>query len=320
MAPKNLILTYSDIHFRDCGSFPPFNQIDSNGLTKELNNILTAIDFIAECVLKYKPKILAGLGDTVQVTEFQTAQTLHGMYLAYKKLRDVCRITGTEHWYFDGNHDILNENKQITNTGLLEAWVDKFIKESCIIALSDSDVKVGCIPYSSNTGTVHEKLISFQDHCVAILTHKDFAKCRYESGVESQSYLTQIGGCLLLTEDRKVTRIPNKKSKHYVRIHDKDLESDEKMASLPAANVCLQVITTWPIEKLAERLKGYDYHYIPEFAKSDDSTAVHYSHVGVIDPLAVMKTYVQEDNPNTLPILEEIFKEKQGDSASNTDK
>jgi hypothetical protein len=353
---NNLILSYSDIHFRDVGSFPPFNQLDSNGLTRELNNILTGVDFICECLYKYKPKILVGLGDTVQVTEFQTCQTLHGIYLAYRKLRATCKDTGTEHWYFDGNHDILNENKGISNTGLIEAWVDRFIKEPEII--ERFGYKFGCIPYSSNVGTVYELLTQYQDNCLVGLTHQNFKDCMYESGQRSDSYLpnqynfpilsgdihlpqeigsvhyggsliqnkfnksdlNQIGGCLLFSVDelnnRKVIRLPNTKSKHYVRIYDKDLCDDEKMMLLPKERVCLQVISSWNKEKISERLSGYEYFIIPEF-KQDESNKVTYSNYNIIEPLDLLRNHIQEENPNNLLILNDILKDKNESITSN---
>lgn len=337
---SDLILGYSDQHLRDIGSFQPYNMMDTNGLTKELNNKLLGWQFVAQMIREHQPKIVHNFGDVVQVTEQQSCQVLYGMALAHQVVLQACRDVGAIHSFHPGNHDILNEHMNITNVHILKPYYDQCFFEPGFFNVGD--FRVGVVPYSSNTGKAVHDLLASDRSADVTFTHQDFQNCIYESGLKSESNLDptiykkpiisgdihvaqdvgkvhyvgsllqdrfnqdsldRVGGVLLMDmHTQAVRRIPNSLSRHYVRVRDlqKGLEIDPSKA-------VLQIITSKSNEEIEEMFRGYEYWRVSEIKTKTDSETI-YQEFHMSDPLDILRGYVTEDNPGALSELEEVMK------------
>jgi len=325
------ILCYSDTHIRDTGSFEPWNAIGPNGISYELENIITGYRFIADMVLEHKPDLVVCLGDVVQHTEFQTVQTLFGISKCYKLLESAINSVGAQHLAILGNHDIHNEKKKIHNLHILSGYGvnvidDFFIGEFCgsLIAL---------IPYTSNLAEVYSSLSVAQQSAKLILTHLDFQGARYDSGQISQSQISPhltvpcisgdihlqqsvssvtyvgsliqnrfnrpnldgVGGVLIYDMDNKITTaIRNNYSKHYIRVRDGEWDS------VPESKSCiLKVISSKPRHEIDDRFSGYEYFVVPDVKIKEESIAT-YSEFVRIDPKRALRHHIESNNPEAI--------------------
>jgi hypothetical protein len=341
---NDIILSFGDQHIRDIASFIPYNMMDTNGLTKELNNKILGWKFVANQIRLYKPKIVINHGDIVQSTENQSAQVIHAMSLCFKLVRDACKDVNATSLLFPGNHDFLSENRLITNIGLCEAWVDHFILTTDYINIKDYRISV--IPYCSNTGKVYMDLQDGDVNSDLQVTHHDFKNCMYESGIRSYSHLdptgynkpiisgdihvpqtvgsvhyigsllqdrfsqddlNYVGGVLLMDmHTNEVTRIPNNLSKHYVRVRDIDKFMNKDISP---DRCVLQVITNKNNDEVAEIFKGYEYNRVPLIEERSTDRIIH-KEFSMSDPADIMRGYVSEDNPNALDEFELVMREK----------
>lgn len=336
-----MILCYSDTHLRDNGSFFPYNVTDTNGLTKELNNILKGFRFIADQILLHKPKLVCNLGDTFQVTEFITTQTLYGAHLGLSMIRDACREVGARHIALNGNHDTLSETPQVvTSIHCLSGYFDVYTELSYINY--DDNYRISLIPHCSNEGKLYSWFADGQDNSDLMLAHFNAQGCMYESGVRSESHISpyftkpclagdihlpqdigsvsyvgslvqhkfyqmgldRIGGILLYDPNTKlVKRVKNTYSKHYIKVID-----DDKMKLPPAHLALVQFVTSKTREEADELLKGYDFMYVKEI-KQNTGLKTEYSSFSLADPKLLLRSFIQEDNPGVLEDYDTILKE-----------
>lgn len=335
-------LFYSDTHLRDIGSFGPYNEIGDQGITKELNNMILGYCFVADSILRLKPKVVINCGDTFQNSQFQTAQVLHGADQAFTKIRQACLEVGARHFIIPGNHDILNMHKMITSISLLKHYGEVVLLPTTI----DVDgASVVFLPYDDNIPRVYSNLLSAQAYDL-IVTHQDFSGCVYESGLRSDSgldpsflktkvisgdihlpqdignvsyvgslvqhkfnryNLDKIGGILTYDFNTKVvTRYKNQYSKHYVKV-----TNIKDGLSLDPKRVLLQVVSDLSKEEINEMFKSYDHTYMREIKEQTESR--QYSDVNVLTPDVVLRTHIYDEKPDILDYFDKVVKSK-GDS------
>lgn len=338
---NDLILHYSDTHIRDMGSFPPYNQIASNGLSKELNNIIVGYKFVRDKILEHKPKLVINHGDVVHITEFQSAQVIHGISVCFDLIKSACDEVGSKHILFPGNHDILSCERNITNIGILKYYVDKLITTPEIFSIDGFDV--GVIPYSNKDIEISHCLTNYDKDCDIIAAHLDIKGCVYESGMESTtnlvykgstplisgdihlpqdfshvhyigslvqhkfniSHLDKVGGILITDMNTKnITRISNNYSKHYVRVRDSNIESALRLDP----NRCLlQIISTFNKDKIDDLFKGFEYHYLPDVRQCSNELKIYHKEFNLADPELILRNWIQEERSEALDEYDSIM-------------
>lgn len=334
------LLYYSDTHIRESGSYIPYQQLDKNGLTKELNNILRGFDFLHDLILQIKPERVGLLGDFYNNTEFQTARVLYASSLALSKVKSACDQVGAEHDIISGNHDMLSDNHNITNIANLVGYGNVYL-EPTYVKLKNGKT-VAYIPAISNTGLAFSQLNQAQNTADLAVMHQDFQGCKYESGTPSNSplpakwnipiisgdihlpqdigsvhyigaliqnkfyktTLSQIGGALVYDTDNKtVTRYRNNYSKHYIKFVD-GLDTE-----LPPPNeVVLQVVSSASKEEIAERFKDYEYYHVPSIKPKSDSVKVNYSQFNLSDTESILRSHVNKERPEAIDVFNKVIK------------
>jgi hypothetical protein len=180
-------LYYSDTHLRETGSFAPFNVLQANGLTGELNNIILGYRFVADQIRKYRPQHVGCLGDTFHVTESQTAKVLHSADVALGEVAQASRDVDAEHDIFAGNHEIENDLLRITSISPLRGY-GRIILDFEIRDVHG--VKIAFVPHFSDVGYLIDCIRRAEEEADLILAHADFEGCAYESGEKSKSKLS----------------------------------------------------------------------------------------------------------------------------------
>jgi len=337
-----LVLAYADVHFRDTGSFIPFNRIGSNGISLELENIIAGCRFIADKIRELKPTVVFGCGDIVQTTEYQTAQVLYGISVGLGLIKNACDEVSAKHIIYLGNHDCLNEGFKITSIGMLIGYA-QIVLEPVIIDV-DYGCNIGIVPYTSNVGHLYATLKSYTDQCSLVMAHADFHGCSYENNYISQSNLecdwncdivagdihlpqtigsvhypgslvqhrfyqpdlSRIGGILTYDiESKKITRYPNTYSRHYVRVRD-----IQQLQFLPKDKCVIQVVMPHPKEEIEKYMEGYEWMYVRE-VQGNQMTPM-YSEFNILPPETILRSYILENRPQALDEFDSVIKEKVG--------
>lgn len=332
------LLFYSDLHLRSTGSFPPYNAIDSNGLTKELNNFITGFDFVRDCILTHKPAAVFCLGDVFHLTETQTTLTLHGCYLAMDKVDKACKELGIEHHIMFGQHDLVNEIHKVTSISLLNGFGKVHVEDSIV---DINGFRVYLIPFKTSKGRLYTSLVEAQTVGDLICTHADFMGVKYENGANSESALSaeltktcisgdihlpqrvgsvtypgsllqhrfsqydleRVGGCLIYnTDDQRITHIPNTYSKHYVKVRDL-----QKGLSFDPSKVLLQIVSSTPREEVDKLFKDYEYWYLPEI-QAKEAVNRSYESFSLHNPKTLLTNYIREHRPEALTVVQEVLK------------
>lgn len=345
------ILFYSDVHFKEFGSFQPFNQIQDNGLTGELNNTLEGIKFVCEQVESHRPDLLVNLGDWFQNTEQQPTRVMYASSLALDWLGDACRKHQCKHLAIPGNHDTFNEQFNITAMHALRSCFDEVLFEPTV--WEGSGVRIGFLPATENVARVYYHLQEFEDNVDLICTHLDFSNCKYESGMKSTSSiksdwktdiisgdihvpqrvgsvnyvgslvqhrffrlgLDQVGGVLLYdTDTRVVQRVANYRSRHYVKINDGEFGLDDGvMHPLPPHQCVLQVVSSRSREEVEADYSKYLHCYIRSIARRDNEVKVSYSQFSMDNPKSILRHHVKQERPDAVELFDEILQIKSGE-------
>ena len=331
------LLFYSDVHIREYGSFTPYNHLDSNGLTKELNNILKGFDFVADMIRKYKPIHVGLLGDIYNTTEMQTARVLQASAWALGKTKAACDELGIGQTILDGNHDLLSESPRISNIANLIGY-GTVVHEPYHLDLGG--FRLGFVPASDNHGVMFSNLQMIQSSVDLICTHTDFAGCKYESGHPSASpipaqwdkpvvsgdiHLPQslgnvhyigsliqnkfyrnpienVGGVLLYDiENGAVLRVKNTYSKHYIKHFE---GSGEKLP--PPESCVLMVVSSKSKDEITEMFKDYEHIHIPAIVQRD-AVKVTYSHFSLDNPDKILRSHVAKDRPEAIDTFDEVM-------------
>jgi DNA repair exonuclease SbcCD nuclease subunit len=336
------LLFYADLHFRENGSFIPWNKPVGNGLSIELNNTIIGCQFVAEQIKALYPDLVVNLGDIFHPMESISVSTLYGAHLGLSLISKACKELGIKHYLVNGNHDIYSENNLICSTSILTGYFDEILaSEDVVIGQGD----IGIVPFHSSPEAVYNGLITitgFLDQDGVLLTHNDFAGAKYENNHETDSNLSpdlpiqifsghihlpqtvgsviyvgslvqhrfsQYGlnenGILLYdTETKEVKRFRNNRSKHYVVVKDLD-----RAREFDPQQVVLKVFSDQSHEEVELILKDYEYAYFPVIEKKDDmqTTVTEFQ---IEDPLSVLKAFISQENPDALEIFEKVMGKK----------
>ena len=184
-------LFYGDTHLKDYGSFPAYNKVEGNRLTKEINNTLKGFCFVADRIKELKPKTVINTGDTYNSPDGVPTRCLTASDIGLGKIRDACLSVGAEHYILDGgNHEILNEsnetNMSVTSTRVLCGY-GKIISDFQIIDVDG--FKIAFLPYSTNQEYIYKKMGECEGKADILVTHLDFAELKYDTGIQSKSSL-----------------------------------------------------------------------------------------------------------------------------------
>lgn len=345
------IICFSDLHIRDVGSFPPFNRIEENGLSRELNNCLKGVEFVRDQILEMKPSLVMSLGDWFHTPEgLPTSVIYAGGHLAFKMIKDACKEVNASFLMIAGNHDTLNESQNITLTSMFDSKY--VIDEVEHISINDNEF-VTIIPFTSDTEEFKRVVEDAKKRgSKALFTHQDFAGCRYETGHVSKSKLSPkigipvisgdihlpqdigdvrycgslvqnrfnrfdlsgVGGIIALnTKDMTITRKPNTYSKHYVKVVDLS-----KIAELDPKRVVLQIMCEADPQELDKLLDGkYEYIHINKSANGTmipTDTSNGSIEVAVQKPEEMLRSYVSKENPDAIAMFDEVMNKE---TASN---
>lgn len=332
----NELMFFSDAHLRDTGSFPPFNKIEENGLSHELNNIILGFKFVADMVKKRKPKALFFLGDMFHTPEAVTTATLYGASIALSFIKEACHEAECEFYYMAGNHDILSDLFGINSVAQLAGY-GNFISEDGPIYVAQQSIYVA--RFNSNPEKMAESLAKGLNHSL-IITHLDFKGARYETGKLSNSRISpnlgvpcisgdihlpqdigdvsyvgslvqnrfnrtnldEVGGVLMYNLDTKaITRIPNKLSRHYVKIEDL-----EQLEGLSPNRCVLQVKCPIPDEETEALFKDFMYVHIPmpDFREQVDPNKKIMS---MEKPDRILRNHLSDERPELVQLFDEVI-------------
>ncbi len=335
---SNDLMFFSDAHLREVGSFPPFNKIEENGLSQELNNIILGFKFVADMVRKRKPKALFFLGDMFHTPEAIPTSVLSGAAQACALVRDACIEVGCKWYIMEGNHDILSDTFKINSVSQLCGY-GEIIEEDGVIDIDGFQVWVS--KFNSDKEKVGASLEKGKKYNL-IVTHLDFKGARYETGKVSNSRvspnldvpcisgdihlpqdigdvsyigslvqnrfnrtdLDEVGGILIFnTETSKITRIPNKYSKHYVKIEDLS-----QLEGLHPDRCVLQVKCPLPDEESVKLLEGYDYIHIP-IPDYKEQVQVNKKIMSMERPDKILRSFLADERPETVKLFDEVIED-----------
>jgi len=337
------ILLYSDLHFRENGSFIPWNKPEENGLTGELNNIIRGCTFVADMIEALKPDYVFNHGDIFHSMETIGVRALHGAHLGLSVIKEKCVKLGIPRLLICGNHDIYAEATQICSTSILTGYFDEIFVSPTIY-----QDKIGVVPYYSKPEQAYEVLTEviggLPKTDSVILTHLEFSGAKFENNHETDAILSpeisipaisghihlpqQVGNVLYIgslvqhrfsqyglnenglllydTETKEKTRFSNTYSKHYVIVKDLDMARN-----FDPQKVILKVFSDQSQEEVEKVLQGYEYAYFPVTEKKDgiQESVIDF---GIESPLDALKAHISQENPEALEIFEKIVKGRKG--------
>jgi hypothetical protein len=193
------LLLYSDSHIREYGSFTPFNRIDSNGLTFELNNIIRGFQFVADRIIELEPDLIFCLGDIYHNQETIAVRALEAAHRCLVLVKAACDKLGIPHYAIPGQHDTYAEpssnSEGIFSIRPLSGYFTKVFYQKCseVVCHKPSNAfakvttTIGVIPYVSDPGEFYYALVDLSQSSDLIVTHHDFAGARYENGHVSEA-------------------------------------------------------------------------------------------------------------------------------------
>lgn len=331
------VLSYADMHFREFGSFAPWNRVDSNGLTPELNNIIRGCHFVANKIEELQPDMVVNLGDIFNNQETISVKTLHGVHLGLRVIQLACgRIP---HFAIPGTHDTYSEVQNIYSISPLMGYFTEIFTEVKLV----QDSNIALIPYMSDPVKFYEALVNLPSSVKLAFCHHDFSGSKYENGHQSESVtspelpFTVIAGDIHLpqqinsviyvgslvqnkfqqfslndngillynTETRLYQRFRNTMSKHYVVLNDL-----ENLESLDPDKVILKVISDIPKEEVEKILSKYEYVYFPQKAKEEGEGEQSYSELNVENPIEALRNFVATDKPEALETFNKIVRKE----------
>lgn len=335
------ILFFTDPHLRDFGSFPPFNQVESNGFTRELNNTLAGFSFVAAKIRELAPAAVFLPGDVFHTPEGLSTTVIHAASQALGFIRDACKEVGARFYLMPGNHDCLNEKLGIYSVSTLGGYAELVMKDTILkVPYGDNKVlKVGIVQYSSDEGHVIERLKKLSTMCDLIVTHLDFRGCEYENGWRSESVIPATFPIPIISGDIHTAQIVG--SVYYIgsltqgrftqthtdgvggvltydavtndiarypnteSYHYVKIESPEQINTLnPDYKVVLQVKC-----ELEDRsiLDNYEHIYIPFKKRENVETTSFKLNFG--SPFSMLKRFVADSRPEAVALLESIIQE-----------
>ena len=334
------ILFYGDTHIREYGSFPPYNKIDTNGLTFELNNMLKGFHFVADCIDKYEPDLVINLGDLYHVDNAIGIRAIYASAIGLGILRDRCRKHNIAHFLIPGNHDIYTESPEvITSVHTLTGFFNFITVDPFQYDLNGFSIYM--YPYSDNISVCYSNL-TYGSSADLICTHHGFMGAVNENGhvettgldpnttkpvisghIHLRQHLgdvmfpgaliqnkfnidtsTKFGGVMVYdTDSGKYEFAINTYSKQYLRVRDLSIVS-----KLDPNRVVIKAITNLPKDELDEILAGFEYVHILDRSNEDDVKTV-IRNISFDSPESMLKGFIAEDNPDAIEVYDLIFGE-----------
>ena len=331
-------LASGDWHLRSYGSFQPFNVVEANGLTRELNNALLGLKLKAKTILEKRPEVVIIMGDVFHHPEGQDARTIHAAALAMGWIREACDEVGAVLEIFPGQHDIFSEAHGITCLDTLCRY-GSLSKE--FVIKERQGVTYAIVPYCSDKERLYQWLLEAQAADL-IFAHLDVMGARYENGALSESqvspnlskpcfagdiHLAQevgavvysgsmvqnrfnrydldgVGGMLCVEADgvgASWSRILNDQSRHYIKVRDVQRFLEQ---GIPPERCVLQVITDQDRGDVEGLLGDYEWTYMPAERTTDESNLS--GGVDRSDPESLMRAYLAENHPELLETFEGV--------------
>ena len=345
---KCTVLFFSDTHLRDVGSFPGFNRVDDNGLTRELNNIVSGFEFVAEKIRNVKPDLVVFPGDLYHTPEGLTTTVIHASDIALRMIKYACDEVGCPFIIMPGNHDCVNDKLGIYSVATLGGYGAVILQDD---ELEINGHKIAFVQFNSDKLSVYDKLIAAKKGGASlIVTHLDFKGAVYETGIESKSALPSKIGVPVVSGDihlhqtigdviyvgslvqnrfnrRDLTGVggvlsfelhsgdwdfsPNWGSKHYAILDD-----ESQLKHLPPERCVLQVRIPELSDSLLRKLEKYEYAHVPSFGKKGLDEGVPAMALGKSDlrsPVRVLKHYVSKNRPEAAFVVEEALRDNRNE-------
>lgn len=327
---------FGDAHLRDSGSFIPFNRLEDNGLSYELNNILKGYSFISNLIEELKPDIVIDLGDTFHDNIYLTQTVLYAASIGYSHIKDVCNRVGCKFFILPGNHNTQSINTGIYSSKILSGYgefVDSLFCENF------NGINFSMIPFVSDYQL--QEFLSLRKSDDVIFTHAEYSGTKYESGQISNSpispkfhkriisghiHLSQdignvsypgslvqnrftkfcnkktVGGALVFdTDTNEIIRYKNTFSKHYILLDDY-----KTIKSYNPNNYVFKILGTED-KSIVEKFipKEYEYMYVKSSVKNE--VKVSYTNIEWGSPRVLLENHISQNNPDALDDFKEIF-------------
>jgi DNA repair exonuclease SbcCD nuclease subunit len=333
------ILFYTDIHFRETSSYFPFNRIQENGLTGELNNILLGFDFLANQIKKYEPDLVINLGDSFQIDNYLSIRTIYSASLGMSIISSICKKLNIDHLILMGNHDLyvtLDNNIKITSICSLEAY-GTIITNNTLYGINNFNLYL--MPFTDNLEEGYQGILEGSQYNL-IAAHMDFVGAVHDNnhpveiGLDShvsvpvicghihlkqqvgnitypgsliqgrftRDNLEDAGGILIYDTDTKESEnIQNNLSKHFVKVTD-----FSKLEYLDPERCILKVYSEYPEEEVKHLLKDYQYMYVTTKDKEQSSKSPIRNELD--RPEKMLRDYIAEDKPEYVEIYDGVIK------------
>jgi predicted phosphodiesterase len=331
------ILNTGDWHFKESGAFMAWKVYEENGLTKELNNILKGIEFVADTIRAEKPDLVTVAGDILHVPQYQTARVLVAVTRAFDIVFTACEEVGADLVIMKGNHDSLNENMNIHSLMPFKKYGTLVDSKSEI--WTKGKTKVGLLPFLPEA-EFYQEVLRLEKQCDVVVTHYDFDGCSYESGQRKEGgvgterecvflasdihlpqvvnqvhyagslvqnrfnrdNLDKVGGCSIYdTKTKEYRHLPNTYSKHYVRIKDIN-----KLPLFDHSKAIFQIFTDTSKEEIIKAYPDLEFQVLPPKKEVSD-VKVSYEDSDIPKPKEMLLGHIKAEEPEYHAIIEEIL-------------
>jgi len=316
-------------------------MLDSNGLTKELNNFILACQFTADKIRETKPDAVGHLGDTYHIQEFIPVPVIWGSHIGEKLISDACKELNIPYYRLLGNHDLWSETQLIHSLSGFENYGEIIINP---IIKDIKGLKVGFLPYRSSYAWNYSNIQAMEKSADLLCCHNEFIGAAYNSGksveeglspnikiptISGHMHLVQkvgnvyfpgstvlnmfvtddeerIGGiCVYDSETKNIERHINTYSRHYLKT------TIDKIKFLDPKRYVLQLLLDPEvnIEQLREELSEYMFTPIYKSSHSiNNRMRESYTGFETTDPKVILKDFVLKDRPDVAKVIERLFK------------
>jgi hypothetical protein len=336
------ILFYTDAHFRETSSYPPFNRVQVNGLTGELNNTILGFTFLLGEIERHEPNLVINIGDSFHKDNAITVRTLHAVKLGFTPIELVCKRMEIDHLIMMGNHDIyaiMEDGTRITSICALEKY-GTIVTDNMTYDLN-KDFRLYLMPYTDDMDEGYQGILEGSSGSNLIVAHMDFIGAVHdnnhpvETGLDpnvavpvvcghihlpqevgnvtfigsllmnrfTRESLSDIGGVLVYDVDTGEKQlIKNNQSKHFIKVRDLN-----KLKYLDPDRCILKIYSETPEEELKDLLEGFQYMFI-NLKDKDDATKEAYLSQEIVSPEVLLRSFISEEKPEFVELYDEVIK------------